>query len=114
MDKIVMDLVQKATKRKPSSHRAASKNRVKEAIKKKAALRNVGRKRRETLIEKKFKAKTDQIAKLTEELESMRALVFQTSQGDYIQEQLQAIRNIGEIIANPLAYEGYVRIFIGH
>ena len=98
-----MDLVQKATKRKPISKKAASKTRVKEAIKKKVAQRDVSisQKRRETLMEKQFKAKTDQITKLTRELESMRALVFQTSQSDYIQEQLQAIRNIGELMANP-------------
>ena len=106
MDRVVMDLVQKATKRKRSSQRIQSKNRLREAIKKKVAQRSVGQKRRDTLIEKKFRAKTDQIAKLTEELESMRALVFQTSQGDYIQEQLQAIRNIGEMISNPQSQEG--------
>ena len=98
-----MDLVQKATKRKPASQSAVSKTRVKEAIRKKVAQKTVStcQKRRETLIEKQFKAKADQITKLTQELESMRALVFQTSQSDYIQEQLQAIRNIGELMANP-------------
>ena len=98
-----MDLVQKATKRKPASQSAVSKTRVKEAIRKKVAQKSISisQKRRGTLIEKQFKAKADQITKLTEELESMRALVFQTSQSEYIQEQLEAIRNIGELMANP-------------
>ena len=98
-----MGLVQKATKRKPISQKVACKTRVKEAIKKKVSQKDVSisQKRRETLMEKQFKAKTNQITKLTKELESMRALVFQTSQSDYIQEQLQAIRNIGELMTNP-------------
>ena len=59
------------------------------------------------MIEKQFKAKADQIAKLTQELESMKALVFETSQSGYIRDQLQAIRNIGEVMANPSSSSSY-------
>ena len=37
----------------------------------------------------------------------MKALVFETSQSGYIRDQLQAIRNIGEVMTNPSSSSSY-------
>ena len=91
MDKVVNDLVSKATKPRPP---AISRSKVKEAIRKRAEktkLLSTGQKRRDALLEKQFQAKADQIAKLTQELADMRALVMQTTQTVSLEEKLKSI-----------------------
>ena len=70
------------------------------AIKKKVDAQNritASQKRRESLMEKQFKAKADQITQLTQELEHMKTMIMQSSTSQRIEDQLRAI---GELMVS--------------